>query len=137
MKFIFEFFYSFGPNRTRKIKTEMILTAFNKIRPIYSFKQIKQTQYMTTNKRNQDKTGQLSTHNIFIKQLSQWRSLSENKLVWRAKKTLNSLKSNYSRRYVIISILLVLNNFIKNLFIAKSRDDSCDLFRARVQLTTV
>ena len=84
MKFIFEFFYSFGPNRTRKIKTEMILTAFNNI--IYSFKRIKQTQYMTTNKRNQDKTGQLSTHNIFIKQLSQWRSLSENKLVWRAKK---------------------------------------------------
>ena len=31
MKFIFEFFYSFGPNRTRKIKTEMILTAFNNI----------------------------------------------------------------------------------------------------------
>jgi len=27
---------------------------------------------MTTNERNQDRTGQLSTHNIFNKQLSQW-----------------------------------------------------------------
>ena len=37
---------------------------------------------MTTSKQNQDRTGQLSTHNIFfIKQLSQWRSLSKNKRV--------------------------------------------------------
>ena len=85
---------------------------------------------MTTNKRNQDRTGQLSTHNIFlIKQLSQWRSLSKNKLVRRAKITLGSSKLNCSRQYVIISILLVLDNFIKNLFITKLRDDSCVLFR--------
>ena len=46
---------------------------------------------MTTNKRNKDRTGQLSTHNIFfIKQLSQWRSLSKNKLARRAKITLGS-----------------------------------------------
>ena len=29
MKFIIEFLYSFGPNHIRKIKTEMILAAFN------------------------------------------------------------------------------------------------------------
>jgi len=45
----------------------------------------------------------------------------------RAKVTLGSSKLNCSRQYVIISILLVLNNiFIENLFIAKSRDDSGD-----------
>jgi len=31
MTFIFEFLYSFGPNHTKKIKTEMILAAFNNI----------------------------------------------------------------------------------------------------------
>jgi len=31
MKFSFEFLYSFGPTHARKIKTEMILAAFNNI----------------------------------------------------------------------------------------------------------
>jgi len=31
MKFSFEFLYSFGPSRARKIETEMILAAFNNI----------------------------------------------------------------------------------------------------------
>jgi len=31
MKFSFEFLYSFGPNHTKKIETEMILAAFNNI----------------------------------------------------------------------------------------------------------
>ena len=39
----------------------------------------------------------------------------KNKLVWRAKITLGTSKLNSSRQYEIISILLVLNNFIKNL----------------------
>jgi len=86
---------------------------------------------MITNKRNQNRTGQLSTHNIFINQLSQWRSLSKNKLVWRSKITLGDSKLNCSRQYVIISILLMLNNFIKNLFTTKSRDDSCVLFKGQ------
>ena len=32
---------------------------------------------------------------------------------------------------VIVVVVLVLNNFIKNLFIAESRDDGCDLFRGQ------
>jgi len=31
MKFSFEFLYSFGPTHTRKIETEVYLTAFNNI----------------------------------------------------------------------------------------------------------
>ena len=61
---------------------------------------------MTTNKRNQDRTGQLSTHNIFfIEQLSQSCNLSKNKLVWRAKITLGSSKLNCS--YYGVSVGLV------------------------------
>jgi len=82
---------------------------------------------MTTNKRNQGRTGQLSTHNIFYQTVVAVTQFIPKKLVWRAKITLGSSKSHCSRQYVIISISLVLNNFIKNLFIAKSRDDSCDL----------
>jgi len=53
-------------------------------------------------------------------------SLKTAELVWQAKITLGSSKLNCSRQYVIISTLLVLNNFIKNLFVKKSRDDSCE-----------
>jgi len=79
---------------------------------------LKYKHSMTTNrpKQSQNRTGELSTHSMFIKYSSQWRSLSKNKLVWRARVTLGSSKLNCSRQYVIISILLVRNNFIKNLF---------------------
>ena len=47
---------------------------------------------MTTNKRNQDRTGQLSTHNIFFYQtvVAVTQFIQKNKLVWRAKITLGS-----------------------------------------------
>ena len=63
---------------------------------------------MTTNKRNQDRTGQLSTHNIFYQTVvAVTQFIQKNKLVWRAKITLGSSKLNCSRQYVIIYILIV------------------------------
>jgi len=61
---------------------------------------------MPTNKRNQDRTGQLSTHNIFFISCRSDAVYPKNKLVWLAKITLGSSKLNCSRQYVIISILL-------------------------------
>ena len=62
---------------------------------------------MTTNKRNQDRTGQLSTHNIFLSNSCRSDAVyPKNKLVWLAKIALGSSKLNCSRQYVIISILL-------------------------------
>ena len=41
------------------------------------------------------------------------------------------LQVKLSQKHVIISMLLVQNSFIKNLFILKSRDANCVLFRGQ------
>jgi len=51
--------------------------------------------------------------------------------VRRAKVTLGRLKQNSRWQHLTISILFVLNIFIKNLLITKSIEDICDLFNWR------
>jgi len=61
---------------------------------------------MTINKRHQDRTGQLSTHNIFLSNSCRSDAVYpkiKNKIV------IGSSKLNCLRQYVIISILPVLN----------------------------
>ena len=45
--------------------------------------------------------------------------------------TLGKSKLNSSWQYLTISILLVLNSFIRNLFITKSIEDICDLYNGQ------
>ena len=112
---------------------QSVLCIFMTHKAVYIQKSNKRN--MTTNKRNQNRTGELGTHKFFfIKQLSQWRSLSKNKLVWRAKITLGSSKLNCSRQYVILSKLLVLNSFIKNLFILSPTHAARSLVRYKNRL---
>ena len=44
---------------------------------------------------------------------------------------LGRLKQNSCWQYLTISILFVLNSFMKNLLMTKSREDICDLFNGR------
>ena len=79
---------------------------------------------------NTTKYNNLHVQESFDKNIHTLSILPEKFSVRRAKVILGGLKQN-CWQYLTISILFVLNSFMKNLLMTKSREDICDLFNGR------
>ena len=82
---------------------------------------------------NTTKYNNLHVQESFDKKILRLSILPEKFSVRRAKVILGRLKQNSCWQYLTISILFVLNSFMKNLLMTKSREDRpiCDLFNGR------